>query len=142
MAAIEQRRELAEARAVRAAPPSLSSPPSRRRLRPCNPDFFVGRRTRAAPRAQAAEYVDPRRAREERLLAEKAGRAVGDKANPPAGLFAAIEKRREAVEAQMKAIEEGQIALYSPRAKREAEMAAASKRRFANRGKTKKAVQG
>ena len=47
-------------------------------------------------------------------------------ARPPAALAAAIEKRREAVEAQMRALDEGGAELlYSPRAAREAELAAA-----------------
>ena len=100
------------------------------------------RRDVAEARAAVTTYVDPRLARQERLLAEKAGMAAGG--GPSAPLALAIEKRREAVEAQMRALDEGvAVLLHSPRAAREAELAAGRTKRFNQRhAKTKRVAGG
>ena len=87
------------------------------------------RRETAESRFAATTYVDPRLAHEERLLAEKAGTAAGG--GPPAALAIAIGKRREAVEAQMRALDEGlEVGFHSPRRAREAELAATRTKKF------------
>jgi len=89
-------------------------------------------RVRETAEARAAEgtYVDPRLAHQERLQAEKA--TAGD--GTPAALAAAIEKRRLAVEAQMRALDEGlEPEIMSPRRAREEALEADRKKKFAER---------
>ena len=80
--------------------------------------------------AEARTFVDPRLAHQERLQAEKATAGAGT----PAALALAIEKRRLAVEAQMRALDEGLDAgIMSPRRAREAELEAERKKKFTER---------
>ena len=90
------------------------------------------KRVRETAEARAAEgtFVDPRLAHQERLQAEKA--TAGD--GTPAALAAAIEKRRLAVEAQMRALDEGlEPEIMSPRRAREEALEADRKKKFAER---------
>ena len=76
------------------------------------------------------KLVDPRLAHQERLQAEKA--TAGD--GTPAALAAAIEKRRLAAEAQMRALDEGlEPEIMSPRRAREEALEADRKKKFAER---------